>query len=55
MQAGYDDLYSTAPDVFEKKVKALDQVVHDRAVDLANETVDKVKSRNQQKAEETEE
>ena len=54
MQAGYDDLYSTAPDVFEKKVKALDQVVHDRAVDLANQTVDKVKSRNQQKAEETE-
>ena len=55
MQAGYDDLYSTAPDVFEKKVKALDQVVHDRAVDLANQTVDKVKSKNQQKAEETEE
>ena len=55
MQAGYDDLYSTAPDVFEKKVKALDQVVHDRAVDLANKTVDKVKSKNQQKAEETEE
>ncbi len=54
MQAGYDDLYSTAPDVFEKKVKALDQVVHDRAVDLANQTVDKVKSRNQKKAEETE-
>ena len=54
MQAGYDDLYSTAPDVFEKKIKALDQVVHDRAVDLANQTVDKVKSRNQQKAEETE-
>lgn len=54
MQAGYDDLYSTAPDVFEKKVKALDQVVHDRAVDLANQTVDKVKSRNQQRAEATE-
>ena len=55
MQAGYDDLYSTAPDVFEKKVKALDQVVHDRAVDLANQTVDKIRSKNQQKAEETEE
>lgn len=54
MQAGYDDLYSTAPDVFEKKIKALDQVVHDRAVDLANQTVDKVKSRNQQRAEATE-
>ena len=52
--AGYDDLYSTAPDVFEKKVKALDQLVHDRAVDLANQAIDKVKSKNQQKAEETE-
>ena len=55
MQAGYDDLYSTAPDVFEKKLKALDQVIHDKAVDLANQTIDKVKSKNQQKAEETEE
>ena len=54
MRAGYDDLYSTAPDVFEKKIKALDQVVHDRAVDLANQTVDKVKSKAQQKAEQKE-
>ena len=52
--AGYDDLYSTAPDVFEKKIKALDQVVHDRAVDLANETIDKVRTKKQQKVEETE-
>lgn len=55
MQAGYDDLYSTAPDIFEKKIKALDQVIHDKAIDLANETINKVKSKNQQKAEETEE
>ena len=55
MQAGYDDLYSTAPDVFEKKIKALDELVHDRAVDLANQAIDKVKSKSQQKAEETEE
>ena len=54
MQAGYDDLYSTAPDVFEKKIKALNQTIHDRAIDLANETVEKIKSQNQQKAEETE-
>lgn len=54
MQAGYDDLYSTAPDVFEKKIKVLNQTIHDRAIDLANETVEKIKSQNQQKAEETE-
>ena len=55
MQAGYDDLYSTAPDVFEKKLKVLDEIIHDKAIDLANETVDKIRSRNQQKVEETEE
>ena len=54
MQAGYDDLYSTSPDVFEKKIKALDELIHDRAVDLANQTIDKVKSKSQQKAEATE-
>lgn len=54
LRAGYDDLYSTAPDVFEKKIKALDQVIKDRAVDLANQTVDKVRSRAQKKAEEKE-
>ena len=55
MQAGYDDLYSTAPDVFEKKLKVLDEIIHGKAIDLANETVDKIRSRNQQKVEETEE
>lgn len=54
MMAGYEDLYSTAPDVFEKKIKALDQVINDRAVDLANKTVDKVRSKAQQKADEKE-
>ena len=55
MQAGYEDLYSTAPDVFEKKVKALNEVIHEKAVNLANDTVDRIKSKNEQKAEETEE
>ena len=55
MQAGYEDLYSTAPDVFEKKVKALNEVIHEKAVNLANNTVDRIKSKNEQKAEETEE
>lgn len=52
--AGYDELYSTAPDVFEKKVKALDNLIKERAIDLANEKIDKVKSRTQQIAEEKE-
>lgn len=53
-EAGYDELYSTAPDVFEKKIKILDEEINKRAIELANETVDKVKSRPQQIAEEKE-
>ena len=52
MQSGYDDLYSTAPDIFEKKIKALDEMINDKAIDLANETVEKVRSKSQKKAEE---
>ena len=52
MMAGYDELYSTSQDVFEKKVKVLDEEIRDKAIDLANETITKVKSRPQQIAEE---
>lgn len=51
LKSGYEELYSTAPDVFEKKIKALDKEIEDRAIDLANETIEKVKSRPQQIAE----
>lgn len=54
MKSGYDELYSTAPDVFEKKIKALDEIINKRAIELANSTIDKVKSRPQQIAEEKE-
>ena len=51
---GYEDLYSTSADVYEKKVKALDELIHDRAIDLANETIEKVRSRPEQLAKERE-
>ena len=55
MMAGYEELYSTSEDVYEKKIKELDKMINDRAIDLANETIQKVKSRPQQMAEEKEE
>lgn len=55
MMAGYEELYSTSEDVFEKKIRVLDEVIHDRAIDLANETIDKVKSKPEQIAKEKEE
>ena len=54
MQAGYEDLYSTAPDVFEKKIRVLNKQIQDRAIDLANEKVEKARSKAQQIAEEQE-
>lgn len=51
MMAGYDELYSTSQDVFEKKIQALDKEIKDKAIDLANETIEKVKSKPQQIAE----
>lgn len=54
MKAGYEELYSTAPDVYEKKVRALDELIRNKAIDLANEKIEKVKSRPQKIAEDKE-
>ncbi|MCI8637136.1 MAG: hypothetical protein HFJ36_04760 [Clostridia bacterium] len=54
LKAGYEDLYSTASDVFEKKIKVLDEVVEERAVELANQAIEKVKSNPEQIAAEKE-
>ena len=44
IQAGYDSLYSTGRDVFEEKIKLLNEQIQSRAVDLANEKIEKAKS-----------
>ncbi len=54
MRANYDELYSTAPDVFEKKIKVLNEVVKEQAIELANQTIEKVKSSPEQIAKEQE-
>lgn len=54
LRAGLEDLYSTAPDVFERKMKVLDQQIQDGAIDLANEAIQRVKSKAQKAAEEKE-
>ena len=46
VQAEYYDLYSTAPDVFEKKIKILDEKIREEAVDLANKSIEKVKNKS---------
>ena len=55
IQAGFDEIYSTAPDVLKKKMKELDKVIEDRAVQLANEKVEEAKTELERKVEEKEE
>ena len=54
LQAGYEELYSTAPDVYEKKIRVLDEEIEKQAIELANKTIEQVKSKPQQMAEEKE-
>ena len=44
IESGYDELYSTAPDVVDKKMKALNEQIEKQAFDKANEKVIEAKS-----------
>lgn len=54
--AGYDNLYVTAPDVLDKKKKALDKKIEEEAFEKASEAVERarVKSRKEKEIEEQE-
>ena len=54
MQAGYDELYSTAPDVLDKRMLELNKRIEKEAETLAKNTVDKIKSKKQMRVEEKE-
>lgn len=49
LQAGYAELYSTAPDVLDKKMRALDKQIEERALELAKNTLDEVKTEKERK------
>ena len=51
IELGCEDLYSTAPDVFEKKIKALDEVIYQKGQQRAEEAYEIVKSTKQEVAE----
>lgn len=55
LKAGYDELYVTAPDVLDKRIKALDEEIEKGALDLANQTINEVKSEKAIKVKEKEE
>ena len=55
LKAGYDELYSTAPDVVDKQMKALDKQIEEEAIEKAKETVKQVRSEKQKKLQEKKE
>ena len=56
ISAGYDSLYVTAPDVLDKKKRALDKIIEERAWQKANDAVTnaRIKSQKQKEVEEKE-
>lgn len=54
LQAGYGELYSTSPDVLDRRMEALNKAARERAMELAVNTVDEVKSEKQKQVEKKE-
>lgn len=55
IKAGYSELYSTAPDVLDKRMKAIDEKIEKNAVDLAREAIDEVRLEKERKIKKKEE
>jgi len=51
IKAGYDELYSTAPDVLDKKMRALNEQIEKKAFEKANKKVIEAKSDKQKEIE----
>ena len=49
IQAGYNELYSTAPDVLDKRMKAIDKQIEENAVQLARDAIDEVRAEKERK------
>ena len=55
LKAGFDEMYSTAPDVLKKKMQELDRMIEEKAIEKAREKINEVRSELQQQVEEKEE
>ena len=54
LRAGYSELYSTAPDVYEKREKELDKIIEEKAMEKAKNKVLEARSDIQKRVEEKE-
>lgn len=55
LKAGYDELYTTAPDVVEKQMRALDEEIEEKALEKAREKITEVRSEKQKALQEKKE
>ena len=53
-KAGYTELYSTAPDVFDKKMEALNKQIEEKAIEMAKGYVDEIRTEKEKAVEEKE-
>ena len=54
IKAGFDEMYSTAPNVLNKKMKEIDKMIEEKAMDLANTKVEQAKTELEKQIEERE-
>lgn len=54
LRAGYDELYSTAPDVVDKQMRVLNKQIEEEAIQKAQQKVNEVRSEKQKKLREME-
>ena len=52
LKAGYEEVYSTAPDILDKKMRLLDKQIQEKGLELAQEKYDEVKSEKELQLEE---
>lgn len=55
IKAGFDEMYSTAPNVLKKKMKEIDKMIENKAIEMANAKVDEAKTELERQVEEKEE
>lgn len=55
LKAGYTELYSTAPDVLDKKMIALNKAIEEKAVEMAKNHVDEIRTEKQKAVKKKEE
>lgn len=54
LKAGFDEMYSTAPDVLKKKMAEIDKMIEKKAIEMANSKVDEARTELEQQIEEKE-